>query len=174
VGRSAMVGTMATAVVQGVLATVGYTFSDLPHAVTWGLLTAVASFFPMAGTALVWVPISLHFLSRGQLQMSVLQAVWGLAVVVGLGDYVLRPRLVGGSSGAQPLLTLVAALGGVEVFGLAGLVVGPVLMSLFVAILRIYEREMEADLADTRPVAPLARRSSDRTRVAPPVEPPDE
>jgi predicted PurR-regulated permease PerM len=102
----------------------------------------------------------------------VVQAGWGLITVVGFGDYVLRPRLVGHGGSAQPLLTLVAALGGVEVFGLAGLVVGPVLMSLFVAILRIYEREMEADSADTRPLTPLPLEAPplDRTRRSEPAD----
>ena len=170
VGRTALVGTMATAIIQGVLATIGYTISDLPHSVTWGLLTAVASFFPMTGTALVWLPVSLHYLADGQIAHAIVQALWGLLVVVGFGDYLLRLFLIGGNGKAQPLLTLVAALGGMEVFGLAGLIVGPVLMSLFVAILRIYEREMEqGERADTQPLLSLEPRDPLDT----PVDPPD-
>lgn len=144
IGRSAIVGTMATAIFQGVVASIGFTISDLPHAVTWGLFTALASFFPVLGTAIVWVPVCLYFLSRGQISHAVLQAIWGLFLVVGIGDYVLRPRLVGRKGKGHPLLMLVAALGGIQVFGLAGIVVGPVTMSLFLAILTIYERETEA------------------------------
>jgi predicted PurR-regulated permease PerM len=144
VGRTVMVGTMATAFAQGLLATIGYMVTDLSHAVAWGLLTSVASFFPAVGTALVWGPVSLYYLAKGQVAFAVLQVAWGLVIVVGLGDYILRPRLVGRQGKGQTLLTLVAALGGMEVFGLAGLFVGPVLMSLFLAILRIYEREAES------------------------------
>jgi predicted PurR-regulated permease PerM len=142
VGRSAMIGTMATAILQGVLATVGYSVSGLPHAVTFGICTAIASFVPVVGTALVWAPVSLYLASQGQISHAVLQGTWGLLLVVGVGDYVVRPRLVGRHGKSQPLLMLVAALGGIQIFGLAGIVVGPVLMSLFLAILTIYEREM--------------------------------
>jgi predicted PurR-regulated permease PerM len=159
IGRSAIVGTMATAIFQGVVASIGYTISDLPHAVTWGLFTAAASFFPVLGTAIIWVPVCLYYVSRGQISHAVLQAVWGLVLVVGLGDYVLRPRLVGRKGKGHPLLMLVAALGGIQVFGLAGIVVGPVTMSLFLAILTIYEREIEtselSDLAATQPRLPM-------------------
>jgi predicted PurR-regulated permease PerM len=156
IGRSALIGTMATAIVQGVLASIGYTISGLPHAITWGLCTAVASFFPVLGTALVWVPVSLYFASTGEISRAALQAAWGLLLVIGLGDYVLRPWLVGRNGKGQPLLILVAALGGIQVFGLAGIVVGPVMMSLFLAILTIYEREVDAsERTDTEPLFPL-------------------
>jgi predicted PurR-regulated permease PerM len=144
IGRSAILGTMCTAIFQGVLGTIGYTISGLPHAVTWGLCTAVASFFPVVGTALVWIPVALYYFAKGQIAFAVLQAAWGLILVVGIGDYVLRPRMVGRRGKGQPLLMLVAALGGIQMFGLGGIVVGPVLMSLFLAILTIYEREVGA------------------------------
>ncbi|HKQ68953.1 MAG TPA: AI-2E family transporter [Polyangiaceae bacterium] len=166
IGRSALVGTMVTALFQGVLGAVGYTISDLPHAVTWGLFTAVASFFPVVGTALVWVPVSLYFLSRGQITHAVVQAAWGLFLIVGIGDYVLRPRFVGRQGKGQPLLMLVSALGGIQVFGLAGIVVGPVLMSLFLAIARIYEREVDLDeRANTEPL--FREPGAPRERLAP-------
>ena len=142
IGRSAILGTMCTAVFQGVLAALGYAISGLPHAVTWGLFTAVASFFPVVGTALVWIPVTVYYLTQGQIALAVLNAAWGLFLVVGIGDYILRPRLVGRRGKGQPLLMLVAALGGIQMFGLGGIVVGPVLMSLFLAILTIYEREV--------------------------------
>jgi len=156
IGRSALIGTMATALVQGVLASIGYTISGLPHAITWGLCTAGASFLPVAGTAVVWVPVSLYYASRGEISQAALQAVWGMVLVIGIGDYVLRPWLVGRNGKGQPLLILVAALGGIQVFGLAGIIVGPVMMSLFLAILTIYEREMDsAERSDTQPLFPL-------------------
>jgi len=143
VGRSALVGTMATALIQGVLATIGYVMGGLPHAVLWGLLTAVGSFLPVVGTAIIWVPVTLHYVTTGQFALAALEGAWGLLLVVGVGEYVVRPWLVGQRGKAQPLMMLVAALGGIQVFGLAGIVVGPVLMSLFLAILRIYERETD-------------------------------
>jgi predicted PurR-regulated permease PerM len=142
VGRSALIGTIATALVQGLFGGVGYWISGIPHPVTWGLLTALASLIPAVGTALIWVPIGLYLLFTGHTGAGVLELTWGTLVVVGVCDYVIRPRLVGSKGKGHPLLMLVGLLGGIEVFGLTGLIVGPVLMSLFVAILRIYEREV--------------------------------
>ena len=164
VGRSALIGTMTTALIQGVLGTAGYAIGGLPHAALWGLLTAVASFLPVVGTAVIWAPVSLHYLATGHFGLAAFEAAWGLFLVVGIGEYVVRPWLVGQRGKGQPLLMLVAALGGIQVFGLAGIVVGPVLMSLFLAILRIYERETDESLV-RRPRAATRSRSSPFVRA---------
>ncbi len=141
VGRSALLGNVATALVQGGLAAIGYAIAGVPQAVTWGVFTALASFLPIAGTTLVWVPVGVYQLVEGQVVSGVFTLAWGSLVVAALADYVIRPRIVKGQG--NPLLMLIALLGGIEVLGLAGLIVGPILMSLFLAVLRIYEREFE-------------------------------
>lgn len=145
VGRSALIGTVLTAFVQGLTAGVGYAICGVPRAITWGVVTALASLIPAVGTALVWIPIGLYLAFTGHSGLAAVELIWGMVVVVGVSDYVIRPRLVGGHGQGHPLLMLIALLGGIEVFGLAGLIVGPVIMSLFVAILRIYEREVQWD-----------------------------
>ncbi|WP_394822644.1 AI-2E family transporter [Pendulispora albinea] len=156
VGRSSFVGTVATALVQGLLGGVGYAGAGLSNSVSLGLLTTLASFVPLVGTSLVWVGASLYLLFKGNLLAAILVSGWGFFVVMGLSDYFIRPRLVGGHGHGHPLLMLVALLGGIEVFGLAGLIAGPIVMSLFLAALRIYEREVDlADLPDRRD-APFA------------------
>jgi predicted PurR-regulated permease PerM len=141
VGRSAFVGTVATAAVQGVLAGIGYWIMGVGQPVTWGLLTGLASFVPLIGTAVIWASIAIYQAFNGHLASGILVAVWGVFVITGLADYVIRPRLVGKKGHGHPLLMLIALLGGIEVMGLAGLIVAPVMMSLFLATLRIYERE---------------------------------
>lgn len=145
VGRGAFIGGIATAVVQGVFAGIGFAIAGVPHAATWGLLTAIASFLPVVGTALVWLPVGAYLLAVGSVSAGIFVLAWGVLVVMGVADYVVRPRLVGRHGAEQPFLMLIALLGGIEVFGLAGLIVGPVLMSLFQAILRIYEREVTGE-----------------------------
>lgn len=142
VGRAAMVGTIATAALQGVLGGIGYALLGIPQAVTWALITAIASFLPVAGTFFVWVPMGIWLIAEGRLLAGVFMLIWGFFIVVGFVDYVVRPRMVRGHGSTNPLLMLIALLGGLEVFGLAGLLVGPILISLFLAILRIYEREV--------------------------------
>ncbi|GAC1584389.1 MAG: AI-2E family transporter [Polyangiales bacterium] len=149
VGRSAMVGTIATALVQGGLAGAGYAMVSLPQPVTWAVLTALASFLPLVGTALIYAPIGIYFIVDGHVGRGVFILIWGVLVVMAFADYVVRPRIVGGNSHGHPFLMLVAILGGIEVFGLPGLFVGPVLITMFVAILRIYERELTVGLIES-------------------------
>jgi predicted PurR-regulated permease PerM len=104
-------------------------------------MTAMASLLPVVGTFLVWVPIAAYEALDGRVAWAVFLFVWGLLVVSIVTDYVIRPRLVGQRGHGHPLLMLIALLGGIEVMGLAGLIVAPILMSLFLAVLRIYERE---------------------------------
>jgi predicted PurR-regulated permease PerM len=160
VGRSSFVGTIATALVQGLLAGIGFGIVGVPNTITFALLTALASFIPLVGTAMVWGPVAIYLAATDRLLAGVFILVWGLIVVMALADYVIRPRLVGSKGGGHPLLMLIALLGGIEVFGLAGLFVGPILMSLFLATLRIYEREIEIEAALEPP--PPRRRASDR------------
>ncbi len=142
VGRATLLGTIGTGVAQGVLATIGYWISGLPEPLFFGAATAVASLIPAVGTLLVWVPVGVGLILSGHPGRGILELVWGALAVAGVSDYVIRPLLVGGKKGDMPaLVTFAALLGGVEVFGVKGLIVGPVVMSLAIAVLRLYTRE---------------------------------
>lgn len=144
VARTAFIGTIATALVQGVLGGIGYVALGVPQPIVWAAATVLASFLPVVGTLLVWGPVSVYLLVEGHPVRALLMALWGILVVTLLADYVIRPRIVGGRGHGHPLLTLIALLGGIEVFGLAGLVIAPIVMSTFVAAFRLYEREAKA------------------------------
>jgi predicted PurR-regulated permease PerM len=144
VGRDAFLGTLATALIQGALAGIGYAVLGVPQPVTWAVATAIASFLPVIGTLIVWVPVSGYLLVDGHPVRAILLVAWGILIVTSLADYVIRPRIVGARGHGHPLLTLIALLGGIEVFGLAGLIVAPIVMSVFVAAFRLYEREVRA------------------------------
>jgi predicted PurR-regulated permease PerM len=144
VGRTAFIGTIATAVVQGVLAGIGYAALGVPQPVTWAVITALASFLPVIGTGIVWVPVAGYILMDGHPVRALLLVIYGVVIITSLADYVIRPRIVGSRGHGHPLLTLIALLGGIEVFGLAGLIIAPVVMSVFVAAFRLYEREVRS------------------------------
>ena len=97
--------------------------------------------------------IEVHWLGGGDVPVwrVVGVVVWGAAVVVGVSDYVVRPRRVKGRGGAPALVTFAVLFGGVEVFGLTGLILTPVLMSTALAVLRIYGREAEMERAGEPP-----------------------
>jgi predicted PurR-regulated permease PerM len=144
VGRSAFIATIGSAVVQGIFAAVGFAIGGVPQPVTWAVLLAITSFIPVIGTALVWFPAGSYLVATGHLAAAVFVWVWGVIVIMGATDYIVRPRLVGKGRDTHPLLTLISLIGGVLAFGLPGLVAGPLIVSLFAATLRIYERDLAA------------------------------
>ena len=125
------------------MSTASIGFGDLRRAAAGrlGAILAILSFIPVVGVLLVWVPAALWLLTSGHVVRALMLTAFCLIFVMALHDYVIRPRLVGRGDGANPLITLVSVLGGISVFGVAGVIVGPVVMSLFVATARIYERE---------------------------------
>jgi len=149
VGRRAFIATVVSAVVQGTFAGIGFAIVGVPQPMAWGALLALLSFIPVVGTLLVWVPAAVWLLTTGHIARALLLTAWSLLLVMAANDYFVRPRLVGRGGEAHPLLTLVALLGGISVFGVAGVIVGPIIMALFVASARIYEREREAELEPT-------------------------
>lgn len=140
VGRIALSGTVATGLVQGLLAGVGFWITGVPKPVFLGIATAIASLVPVFGTPLVWVPAGLYLFAIGHPTMAGILLLWGALLVVGFSDYVIRPRLVG-EEGMPPILTFLSLFGGLETMGLAGLIAGPVIMALAVSVLRLYARE---------------------------------
>jgi predicted PurR-regulated permease PerM len=143
VGRLTLSGTVVTGVAQGVLAGLGFWMTGVPQPTFFGIATALASLVPAVGTLLVWIPAGLFLLATGHTGRAISELIWGALIVVGLSDYAIRPHLVGGET-MPVLLVFIALFGGLEVFGLAGLIAGPVVVSLAVAVLRLYAGEEKA------------------------------
>ncbi|HET9834205.1 MAG TPA: AI-2E family transporter [Vicinamibacterales bacterium] len=139
-GRATLAGTVVTGLAQGALAGIGYWIAGIPEPAFFGAATAVASLIPAVGTLIVWVPVAIFLFVTGHPTRAFIELVWCSLTVIALSDYVIRPRLVGDDETPE-ILTFIALFGGLELFGLSGLVVGPILMSVAVATLRLYVRE---------------------------------
>ena len=142
VGKEVFIGTMLTGLVQGFLGGVGYAIGGVPEAPLLAALTAMCSLVPAIGTLLVWVPVAVGLIATGQVATGIFELAWGALVVGVMSDYVIRPRLVGGGGHVPTLLTFISLFGGVRVFGVLGLIVGPVIAAVALALLRTYDREM--------------------------------
>ena len=142
VGKEVFIGTMLTGLAQGVLAGIGYVIAGVAEPALLATLTAICSLVPAVGTLLVWVPVGIVLLVTSHLGAGIFVLLWGSLVVVVLSDYVIRPTLVGGHGHVPTLLTFISLFGGVEVFGLLGLIIGPVIASVALALLRTYDREI--------------------------------
>jgi predicted PurR-regulated permease PerM len=144
VGKEVFIGTLLTGLTQGLLAGIGYRIVGVPEAPLLGAFTAISSLVPVVGTLLVWVPTGAVLIVLGHLGSGIFILLWGALVVSVLCDYVLRPKLVGGKGQVPSLVTFIALFGGVEVFGLIGLIVGPVIASVALALLRTYDHAVQA------------------------------
>ena len=136
-------GTVVTGIVQGVFAGIGYWIFGIPDPAFFGALTAVASLVPAVGTLLIWVPAGIYLIAIDHIGRAVGLLVYATVLVVGVTDYVVRPRLVGSEKGVPAILTFLSLFGGIEVFGVIGLILGPVIVTMCVAVLRTYEHAIE-------------------------------
>jgi predicted PurR-regulated permease PerM len=136
-----LLGIGVIAVVQGTLAGIGFWMCGVAKPVVWAALTAGASLLPAIGTGLICVPVAVAQILTGHVTGGVALLVYWQAVVVLIPDYKLRPWLMKGHMRLHELLVLISVFGGIEAFGAIGLLIGPMLVSMFVAMLRIYERD---------------------------------
>lgn len=135
--RAVVYGTVVTALIQGVLVGIGFAIVGLPSAVVFGVIATITAFIPSAGTGLVLVPAVIYLAATGRWGAAIFLAVW--TVIVGFSDNVLRPILVSRQAPVSTVAVFVGVIGGVTAFGFIGFVIGPVLLSLVVAIMRIAE-----------------------------------
>src|SRR6266851_1286398 len=140
VTTSTIVGTGATAAIQGFLVGLGFWLTGLPNAVFWGVVTMVFAILPVVGSALVWGPGALALILGNHVLAGVLLAVGG-AVIVGNVDYVIRPMVFRRWVNIHPLVTLVGALAGVPYFGILGLLIGPLALSYLFELVKMYREE---------------------------------
>lgn len=140
---STVIGTGVTAVAQGSLVGVGFWITGLANGLFWGVVTAICSVLPVVGSGLVWVPGAIVLLLEGRQQAAVGLALWG-GIVVSNIDNVIRPLVYRRWANIHPLITIVGAFGGIRYFGLLGLLIGPLALSYFFELLRMYRQEYMA------------------------------
>jgi predicted PurR-regulated permease PerM len=131
-----VVGTLATSVIQGAFAAVGYGIAGVDRVIFFAMLTAVFSFIPLVGTMLIWVPLAVATGIEHGLGWGIFLAVWG--VLISQIDNFIRPMFMRGRTNIHPLLLFFAVFGGIAWMGLPGALVGPVLVALFLAMYMIY------------------------------------
>jgi len=155
VTEATLLGTALTAVLQGVVVALGFAVTGLPDALFWGVVTAVVSIFPVLGSAIVWLPGAVALAVQGRYGASAVLVAIG-AVVASNIDKIMRPLVNRRVSNLHPMVTLVGAFAGVGVLGLAGILLGPLAITYFFELVRLYRREYGAVPASAQPVAPPA------------------
>ena len=137
---STLIGTGVTAMVQGILVGIGFAVTGLPNAVFWGVVTVIVAILPVVGSGLVWAPGVLALVLDNRYGAAVFLGLWGVLAVGGV-DYVIRPWVFKRWAQIHPIITVVGAVAGVPYFGILGLLIGPLAVSYFFELLRMYREE---------------------------------
>ncbi len=134
------IGIPAVALIQGVVGVIGYAIVGLDDLWFWFVVTTFASMLPIVGSALAYVPISILLFSSGQTWQAIFVLSYGL-VVIGLSDNIARFTILKKLDDVHPLITIFGVIFGMNVFGFLGLIFGPILLSSFFLLIKVYTDE---------------------------------
>lgn len=163
VTEAMLLGIVLTAAVQGLVVAVGFRAVGLPDASFWGVVTAFASIFPLLGSATVWLPGVLVLLANQQYGAAVALLAIGAGIASSV-DNVIRPMVYTRVSHIHPMTTIVGAVAGVAWLGVPGLLFGPLALSYFFELLRIYRLEYGPSVP-APPITALSRSPAPGTSV---------
>lgn len=134
------VGIPVIAILQGVVALIGYLIIGVKEPWFWFVVTCITAMLPVVGAALAYVPLAIIFFANGQTGKGIFMLIYGFGVI-GLVDNIFRFTLAKKIGNIHPLVTVFGVIVGLSVFGFIGLIFGPLLISLFLLLLKIYSSE---------------------------------
>lgn len=135
-----VVGGFGSSIVQGIIGAIGLALVGVPYVAFWGTMMAFASLIPYIGASIIWIPICAGLVINGSINSAVFLFIWGFVLVSTIDNFV-KPFMIGKESNMHPLSTFLVVLGGLFVFGLKGIVFGPLILSLALTIYHIYRLE---------------------------------
>jgi predicted PurR-regulated permease PerM len=138
--RANAIGIPLISIIQGVFAALGYWIFKVGDPVLWGFLTGIFAFFPIVGTMVVWVPLVVAMFSQGHSGQAIGLAIYSV-VVTGNVDYLARISLLKRIGDIHPVITVLGVIVGLKLFGFWGFIFGPLLISYFLLLCKIYNAE---------------------------------
>ncbi len=139
------IGVPLIAVAQGFLGFVAYRIAGVNEAGFWGVITGFSSVIPVVGTGIIWAPTAAYLLISGNTGAGIFVALWGL-LILGTADNIVRFVLAKRMADVHPVVTVLGVILGLKYFGITGLIFGPLLISYFIILLRIYYMEYQKPL----------------------------
>ncbi len=137
------IGIPVLAVIQGLVGALGYWIFGLPEVGVWGFLTGVCSLIPIVGTGIIWVPLTVYLVSTGHTWQGLGLGIYSLVVLTNI-DYVARLTLLRKLGDVHPLITIFGVIIGLNMFGFLGVIFGPLLLSYFIVLVKIYMNEFKS------------------------------
>ena len=137
--KGAVLGNTMVAALEGIVGGMAFWIVGLPSPLLWGAVMAILAYLPLVGAATVWGPVAIYLWIQGDYLSGTILSIAGLIIAV--LDYLVRTIVVGGASKLHTLLTFFAVLGGIQFFGLVGIVAGPLVVAVSFALLDSYRVE---------------------------------
>jgi len=151
---ASVTSSLVAAVASGLVGGMAFAIAGISAPVFWGVATAFASFIPLVGSAIIWVTAGIWLIAQGHLGRGIFVLVF-CAGVLGMVDNVLRPWLISGKAQLSGLLVFIGVVGGITVFGLLGVVLGPIVVAAAASVLAIYAprgRPQHSETPKSKPV----------------------
>lgn len=145
------VGVPLIAVAQGLLSFLAYYVTGMHQAGFWAVITGFASIIPLVGTGLIWIPASVYFFATGHTWEGFFIFGWGL-IIIGISDNVIRFLLAKKMADVHPVVTVLGVIIGLKYFGITGLIFGPLIISYFMILLKIYYVEYQKPAIERRKI----------------------
>lgn len=138
--RANAIGIPLLAIIQGLVAALGYSIFGIQEVAVWAFLTGVASLIPIIGTGIIWIPLTIYLFASGNTWQGIGLGIYSLAIIGNI-DYVARITLLRKIGDVHPLVTIFGVIVGISLFGFLGLIFGPLLISYFIVLIKIYRNE---------------------------------
>ncbi|HLG23920.1 MAG TPA: AI-2E family transporter [Candidatus Nanoarchaeia archaeon] len=146
-------GNISVAIIQGVIGAAGFAIFGVKSAFLWGIVMTIFALIPYFGTAIIWLPAALNLIFTGYLSDQNFLIFKGIglmvygAIFISSIDNIIRPKIIGDKANVHPILVLLGVLGGLGLFGFVGFIIGPIILSLLVVFIDIYEEEKNGELS---------------------------
>lgn len=155
--KATLWGTVIIAFVQGILGGVGFWIFGLPQPAFWGTVMIPAAVIPVVGSTIIWGPAAIYLLVSGHVGAGIGLIVWG-GGLVSVIDNILKPMLMKGTRSTPTVFILFSILGGIAYFGIIGFILGPLILSFLLSLLRIYQKTILAKPVPAKPPAVVSEK----------------
>lgn len=142
--QTSVIGSFATAATNGLMGGIAFAVMGLSAPILWGVIMAILSFLPLVGPLLIWGPTAIYLMFTGYVMSGLIMIAWCSITMLGFADYMVRPLLMNRISSQEtqlhPLVLFLSVFGGIQVYGVLGLVMGPLIVVVALTSLEIYRQ----------------------------------
>ena len=139
VTRSVIYGIFVVAIIEGIVAGLAFWLAGLTSPILWAIVVTILAFIPLIGPTIIWVPAAIYALFMHEPWSALIIIIGG--VVISLIDFYVKPKTIGKRAKIHPIIIFIGLLGGIALFGVVGIIVGPLILALLITFLKMYKEE---------------------------------